>query len=129
MVCLFKAERTRSKKVGKMLEILMLRGPRVPQHLYRAFVETDNPHCADKIAPYLIQLEKQALGKDPSGKPFKSKIKTWSSKAMHLLYPMQTSCRGYNVFDASVSQSVSQSVLFFLSAQLLLTAQQNFLKL
>ena len=76
MVCLFKAERTTSKKVGKMLDILMRRGPSVPQHLYTAFVKTDNPDCADKIAPYLIQLEKQALGKDPSGKPFKSKIKT-----------------------------------------------------
>ncbi|XP_078337090.1 caspase-6-like isoform X2 [Crassostrea virginica] len=64
-----KAERTTSKKVGKMLEILMKRGPSVPQHLYRAFVETDNPDCADKIAPYLIQLEKQALGKDPSEWP------------------------------------------------------------
>ena len=76
MVCLFKAEGTTSKKVGKMLDILMRRGPSVPQHLYKAFVETKNPECADKIAPYLIQLEKQALGKDPSGKPFESQIKT-----------------------------------------------------
>ena len=35
------------------------------------------------------------------------------------IIPHATSCGGYNVFDPSVSQSVSQSVLFFLLAQLL----------
>ena len=37
-----------------------------------------------------------------------------------------TSCRGCNVFDPSVSQSVSTSVLFFLSAQLLWNRSTEF---
>ena len=36
-----------------------------------------------------------------------------------IFIPHATSCGGYNVFDPSVSQSVSPSVLFFLLAQLL----------
>jgi hypothetical protein len=51
-----------------MLDILLRRGPRVPQLLYQAFVETQNPECAEKLAPYLLQQEKEALKKDPSGK-------------------------------------------------------------
>lgn len=46
----------------------MRRGPRVPQFLYQAFVETENPDCAEKLAPYLLLQEKEALKKDPSGK-------------------------------------------------------------
>ncbi|XP_048742450.2 caspase-6-like isoform X1 [Ostrea edulis] len=64
-----KVEGTTSKKVGKMLDILMRRGPRVPQFLYQAFVETENPDCAEKLAPYLLLQEKEALKKDPSEWP------------------------------------------------------------
>lgn len=64
-----KAEGTTSKRVGKMLDILLRRGPRVPQYLYQAFVETSNPECAEKLAPYLLQQQKAALKKDPSEWP------------------------------------------------------------
>ncbi|XP_061163376.1 caspase-3-like [Saccostrea echinata] len=64
-----KAENTTSKRVGKMLDILLRRGPRVPQYLYQAFMETSNPECAEKLAPYLLQQEKEALRKDPSEWP------------------------------------------------------------
>ena len=49
-----------------------------------------------------------------------------------LIIPPATSCRGYNVFDPSVSQSVSQSVrqsCFSCWPNSSETAQQNFVKL
>ena len=48
---------------------------------------------------------------------------------MHDMFniPHATSCGGYNVFDASV-KSVSQSVLFFLSTQLLRNSSTEFHK-
>lgn len=64
-----KAESTTSKKVGKMLDILMRRGPRVPQCLFDAFMETDNQECAQKLAPYLLAQEQHATKKDPSEWP------------------------------------------------------------
>ena len=44
----------------------------------------------------------------------------------YIFIPHATSCGGYNVFDPSVSQSVSQSVLFFLLAQLLWNRSTEF---
>uniref|UniRef100_K1R808 Caspase-6 n=1 Tax=Magallana gigas TaxID=29159 RepID=K1R808_MAGGI len=64
-----KAENTTSKKVGKMLDILMKRGPRVPQCLFDAFMETHNEQCAKKLAPYLLAQEKHALKREPSEWP------------------------------------------------------------
>lgn len=64
-----KEERTTSQKVGKMLDILMRRGPKVPQCLFKAFMETDNQECAKKLAPYLIAQEQNALKKEPSEWP------------------------------------------------------------
>ena len=46
-----------------------------------------------------------------------------------IFIPHATSCGGNNVFDPSVSQSVSPSVLFFLLAQLLWNRSTEFLKL
>lgn len=45
----------------------MRRGPKVPQCLFKAFMETDNQECAKKLAPYLIAQEQNALKKEPSG--------------------------------------------------------------
>nr|XP_034337254.1 cell death protein 3 isoform X2 [Crassostrea gigas] len=64
-----KAERTPSKQVEKMLDILLIRGPMVPQCLFDAFVETHNEECAKKLAPYLLAQEKHALKKTTSEWP------------------------------------------------------------
>ena len=45
-------------------------------------------------------------------------ITTWRVFCKRIFIPHATSCGGYNVFDPSVSQSVSPSVLIFLLAQL-----------
>ena len=47
-------------------------------------------------------------------------------KSEHAHIPHATSCGGYNVFYSSVSQSVSPSVLFFLSGQLLWNRSTEF---
>jgi hypothetical protein len=68
LFCVLKAENTTSKRVGRMLDILLRRGPRVPQLLYRAFIETQNPECAEKLTPYLQQQETKTLKRDPLGR-------------------------------------------------------------
>lgn len=50
------------------MDILMKRGPRVPQCLFDAFMETHNEECAKKLAPYLLAQEQHALKKTTSGK-------------------------------------------------------------
>ncbi|XP_065934127.1 caspase-6-like [Magallana gigas] len=63
------AECTLSKQVEKMLRVLMVRGPRVPQCLFNAFMETRNEECAKKLAPYLLAQEQHAVQKVTSEWP------------------------------------------------------------
>ncbi|XP_056005199.1 caspase-2-like isoform X2 [Ostrea edulis] len=109
-----KVEGTTSKKVGKMLDILMRRGPRVPQFLYQAFVETENPDCAEKLAPYLLLQEKEALKKDPSEwPPPKKEHRAMEKEPVTYLRPNDPCCcLQYNNTDEEIEDKtrlISQS--------------------